>query len=113
MAQAAGWDAKHSPSRAQRRRKLRRLDDILDGLEQLNLQNQETVPRQLVDAMKRHGVEPLEATVPQLIERVWKAQQPYLVQLPAERRRASRRSRQVYDVDSVIQAIVLRLQQAP
>ena len=56
------------PGESERRGGLRRLDDILEGIEQ-----------------------PHSIPIPQLIERVWAMQQPYLITIVVERRRRRRR----------------------
>lgn len=76
----------------ERRLQLRRLDDILEALEQLNLREERTVPLQLLTRLHEIGVRDPEAlAVPQLIEAVWALQQPYLIQLMVDRRRRRRR----------------------
>ncbi|HEX6348242.1 MAG TPA: hypothetical protein VF160_02495 [Candidatus Dormibacteraeota bacterium] len=76
----------------ERRNNLRRLDDVLEALEQLNLHDQ----TELNDALARRLVEvgikqPYDFTVTQLIEKVWGIQQPFLVKVVVERRRRRRR----------------------
>lgn len=76
----------------ERRQQLRRLDDILEALEQLNLHDERTVPIYLLARLHELGVRTPEAlTIPQLIESVWALQQPYLIQLLVDRRRRRRR----------------------
>ncbi len=76
----------------ERRLQLRRLDDILEALEQLNLREERTVPLQLLTRLHEVGVrDPENLAVPQLIEAVWALQQPYLIQLLVDRRRRRRR----------------------
>lgn len=76
----------------ERRNNLRRLDDVLEALEQLNLHDQ----TELNDALARRLVEvgiqqPYDFTITQLIEKVWGIQQPFLVKVVVERRRRRRR----------------------
>ena len=79
----------------ERRIQLRRLDDMLEALEQLNLHDVSTVPELLQQRLTDVGVrEPASLTVPQLIEAVWGLQQPYLIQLLVDRRRRRRRKDQ-------------------
>lgn len=76
----------------ERRQQLRRLDDILEALEQLNLHEERTVPIHLLARLHEIGVRTPEGlTIPQLIESVWALQQPYLIQLLVDRRRRRRR----------------------
>ena len=76
----------------ERRLQLRRLDDILEALEQLNLHEERTVPLVLLARLHELGVRAPEAlSIPQLIESVWALQQPYLIQLLVDRRRRRRR----------------------
>ena len=76
----------------ERRLQLRRLDDILEALEQLNLHDERTVPLQLLERLHEIGVRAPEGlAIPQLIESVWALQQPYLIQLLIDRRRRRRR----------------------
>ncbi len=76
----------------ERRQRLRRLDDILETLEQLNLHDRTELSDTIAERLIRLGVEePWEIPVPQLIERVWAMQQPYLITVVVERRRRRRR----------------------
>jgi hypothetical protein len=76
----------------ERRSGLRRLDDILETLEQLNLHDKTELPDHVSEALVMLGIEaPYDLPVPQLIERVWAMQQPYLITIVVERRRRRRR----------------------
>ena len=76
----------------ERRTQLRRLDDILEALEQLNLHDQTELPPRLEQRLVETGVDtPRQYTITQLIEKVWEVQQPYLVTVVVERRRRRRR----------------------
>ena len=76
----------------ERRLRLRRLDDILEALEQLNLHDQTELPDVLAERLQELQVEePRKKTVTELIERVWAVQQPYLITVKVERRRRRRR----------------------
>ncbi|HEV2953292.1 MAG TPA: hypothetical protein VG015_04320 [Candidatus Dormibacteraeota bacterium] len=76
----------------ERRGQLRRLDDILEALEQLNLHDQTELPPRLAERLVELGIgNPRQYTVTQLIEKVWEVQQPYLVTVVVERRRRRRR----------------------
>jgi hypothetical protein len=75
-----------------RRTSLRRLDDILETLEQLNLHDRTELPDAVAEALVLLGIEsPHDVPIPQLIERVWAMQQPYLITIVVERRRRRRR----------------------
>jgi hypothetical protein len=76
----------------ERRLTLRRLDDILETLEQMNLHDRTELNDQLAERLVMIGIEhPHKIPVPQLIERVWAMQQPYLITIVVERRRRRRR----------------------
>ncbi|HZQ48977.1 MAG TPA: hypothetical protein VFB69_01580 [Candidatus Dormibacteraeota bacterium] len=76
----------------ERRSTLRRLDDILETLEQMNLHDRTELNDQLAERLVMLGIEhPHRIPVPQLIERVWAMQQPYLITIVVERRRRRRR----------------------
>jgi len=76
----------------ERRSGLRRLDDILESLEQLNLHDKTELPDHVAEALVMLGIEqPHAIGIPQLIERVWAMQQPYLITIVVERRRRRRR----------------------
>ena len=77
---------------SERRGSLRRLDDILESLEQLNLHDKTELPDHVAEALVMLGIEqPHAIPIPQLIERVWAMQQPYLITIVVERRRRRRR----------------------
>ncbi len=76
----------------ERRLTLRRLDDILETLEQMNLHDRTELNDQLAERLVMLGIErPHTIPVPQLIEKVWAMQQPYLITIVVERRRRRRR----------------------
>jgi hypothetical protein len=76
----------------ERRSTLRRLDDILETLEQMNLHDRTELNDQLAERLVMLGIEhPHSIPVPQLIERVWAMQQPHLITIVVERRRRRRR----------------------
>ena len=75
-----------------RRQGLRRLDDILETLEQLNLHDKTELSDHVAEALVLLGIDaPHSIPVPQLIEKVWAMQQPYLITIVVERRRRRRR----------------------
>jgi hypothetical protein len=76
----------------ERRSTLRRLDDILETLEQMNLHDRTELSNELAERLVMLGIEhPHRVPVPQLIEKVWAMQQPYLITIVVERRRRRRR----------------------
>jgi hypothetical protein len=76
----------------ERRQSLRRLDDILETLEQLNLHERTELSDHAAERLVMLGIrEPHSIPIPQLIERVWAMQQPYLTTIVVERRRRRRR----------------------
>jgi hypothetical protein len=76
----------------ERRSTLRRLDDILETLEQMNLHDRTELNDSLAERLIMLGIErPHTIPVPQLIEKVWAMQQPYLITIVVERRRRRRR----------------------
>ena len=76
----------------ERRQSLRRLDDILETLEQLNLHDHTELTDYAAERLVMLGIrEPHSIPIPQLIERVWAMQQPYLTTIVVERRRRRRR----------------------
>jgi len=82
----------HRGDDKERRGSLRRLDDILDALEQLNLHDRTELTEDLAESLVLLGVDdPYSLPIPQLIERVWAMQQPYLITIVVERRRRRRR----------------------
>jgi len=75
-----------------RRQGLRRLDDILETLEQLNLHDKVELTDNVAEALVMLGIDsPHDVPIPQLIERVWAMQQPFLITIVVERRRRPRR----------------------
>ena len=80
------------PEDQERRSSLRRLDDILETLEQMNLHDRTELNDQLAERLILLGIErPHSIPIPQLIERVWALQQPHLITIVVERRRRRRR----------------------
>jgi hypothetical protein len=76
----------------ERRQSLRRLDDILETLEQLNLHDLTELSDHAAERLVMLGIrEPHSIPIPQLIERVWAMQQPFLTTIVVERRRRRRR----------------------
>lgn len=76
-----------------RRNRLRRLDDILEALEQMNLRDVAELPDILAERLVEIGIDaPHQYSAPVLIEKVWGLQQPFLIAIPAERRRRRRRN---------------------
>ncbi len=82
----------------ERRQNLRRLDDVLEALEQMNLHDRKELPDSLASRLVEIGIEkPHQYSITQLIEKVWAVQQPFLVKVVVERRRRRRR-RAPFDV---------------
>lgn len=80
------------PEDQERRSSLRRLDDILETLEQMNLHDRTEINDTLAERLILLGIErPHSVPIPQLIEKVWAMQQPYLITIVVERRRRRRR----------------------
>ncbi len=76
----------------ERRNTLRRLDDLLEALETLNLRDMTNVPPVLQARLVAVGVTDTGTqTVSKLIEQVWMLQQPHLIDLMIDRRRRRRR----------------------
>lgn len=76
----------------ERRSSLRRLDDLLQALESLNLLERTAVPEGVLERLREIGIEtPERHSVAQLIEKVWEVQTQYLVAVPVERRQYRRR----------------------
>jgi hypothetical protein len=76
----------------ERRQVLRRLDDILETLEQLNLHEKTELTDFAAERLVMLGIKnPHDIPIPQLIERVWAMQQPFLTTIVVERRRRRRR----------------------
>jgi hypothetical protein len=76
----------------ERRLTLRRLDDILETLEQMNLHDRTELSDTIAERLVMLGIEqPHSIPIPQLIERVWAMQQPHLITVVVERRRRRRR----------------------
>lgn len=74
-----------------RRRRLRRLDDLLEALEQCNMHDLTTPPLRITEDLRAAGFEPDGKTTTQLIDNVLDRQQDYLIKVPIERRRSPRR----------------------
>jgi len=82
----------HPIPQEERRNNLRRLDDVLEALEQMNLHDEKELGDPLASRLVELGIErPHQHTITQLIEKVWAIQQPYLVKVVVERRRRRRR----------------------
>ena len=76
----------------ERRQVLRRLDDILETLEQLNLHEKTELTDYAAERLVMLGIKnPHDIPIPQLIEKVWAMQQPFLTTIVVERRRRRRR----------------------
>jgi hypothetical protein len=83
-----------SKESAERRSQLRRLDDLLEELEQLNLRESKQLTDRIRHSLEAHGI-PFEdgAEIRVIIERVWRKQESHMVNPREDRRKlASRRS---------------------
>jgi hypothetical protein len=77
---------------AERRYHLRRLDDLLEALERLNLAEAKELPAPVKARIEKEGITVEEGTsFSRLIELVWAQQEKYLIDLKADRRKGSRR----------------------
>ena len=75
-----------------RRAQLRRLDDILEALEQLNLTEASQLPERLLRSLAAHEIQVEDGVeVKVLIERVWQKQEGHMLSPRQERRRTSTR----------------------
>ncbi|MHB1500217.1 MAG: hypothetical protein ACYCYK_03455 [Candidatus Dormibacteria bacterium] len=76
----------------ERRARLRRLDDLLEALEQLNLNEAPELPERIARSLAAHEI-PVESGVEirVLIERVWRKQEGHMLSPRQERRRSSSR----------------------
>ncbi len=75
------------PGESERRGGLRRLDDILESLEQLNLHDKTELPDHVAEALVMLGIEqPHSIPIPQLIERSAHACAAWCCRCPARRR---------------------------
>jgi len=77
---------------AERRYHLRRLDDLLEALERLNLAEAKELPQPVKERIEKEGiVVEADTGFSRLIELVWLQQEKYLIDLKADRRKGSRR----------------------
>jgi hypothetical protein len=78
---------------AERRGNLRRLDDLLEALERLNLADARELPAQVRERLEVEGIaiEP-GVNFSRLIELVWAQQEKYLIDVKTDRRKGARRA---------------------
>lgn len=77
----------------ERRSRLRRLDDLLDALEALNLRDSRAVPDRLAERLRQEGITDPEArSIRDLIENVLRVEKEFMIKLPDDRRVAGRRT---------------------
>jgi len=77
---------------AERRYHLRRLDDLLEALERLNLAEAKELPVPVKARIEKEGITVEDgSSFSRLIELVWAQQEKYLIDLKADRRKGSRR----------------------
>jgi hypothetical protein len=93
---------------AERRSHLRRLDDLLEALERLNLNDAKELPDPVRERLEREGiaVEP-GVNFSRLIELVWAQQERYLIDLKADRRKGTRRSSDTLASHRVLDAFLM------
>ena len=78
---------------AERRYHLRRLDDLLEALERLNLADAQELPQPVKERIEKEGITVEAGTsFSRLIEMVWAQQEKYLIDVKADRRKGSRRA---------------------
>ena len=71
----------------ERRSRLRRLDDLLDALEALNLRDSRAVPDRLAERPRQEGITDPEARpIRDLIEDVLRVEKEFMIKLPDDRR---------------------------
>ncbi|HEY6538230.1 MAG TPA: hypothetical protein VI138_04210 [Candidatus Dormibacteraeota bacterium] len=83
-----------TPDTTERRSILRRLDDLLEALEQLNLHETSHLTERIRQSLASHGI-PFEdgAEIRVIIERVWRKQESHMAAARPDRRKTpSRRS---------------------
>jgi hypothetical protein len=69
------------------RRQLRKLDGLLDALEELNMNDMTCVPTRVGGDLQHYGVvDPYRCSIPELIDKVFELQQPLLERLRAHSR---------------------------
>jgi hypothetical protein len=81
---------------AERRAGLRRLDDILGALEELNIREEGVIPTSLKQKLREEGVPVQGHTISDLIDLVLGSQEPFLLR---ERRIGPRRRRRTFILD--------------
>jgi hypothetical protein len=93
---------------AERRRNLRRLDDLLEALERLNLAEATTLPLPVRERLEREGIscDP-GLSFSRLIELVWEKQEKYLIDLKTDRRKGPRRANDLAASQRVLDAFLL------
>jgi hypothetical protein len=81
-----------SAANMERRSRLRRLDDLLEALEGLNLGDAPVLSAAVAEKLDSLGIRRSQTTAPftKLIDGVLAAQEPFMIHLPADRRRPSR-----------------------
>ncbi|HVB53706.1 MAG TPA: hypothetical protein VNF24_05890 [Candidatus Acidoferrales bacterium] len=100
----------------ERRSILRRLDDLLEALEQLNLHESSHLSERLQQSLAAHGI-PFEddAEIRVIIERVWRKQEGHMTTSRQDRRKtpARRSSAHRPPGHDVIESIIRQSQQGP
>ena len=100
--------AKAYTNEAERRYHLRRLDDLLEALERLNLAEAKELPVPVRERLQQEGIIADEGVnFSRLIELVWAQQEKYLIDLKSDRRKGSRRSSDSLASHRVLDAFIL------
>jgi hypothetical protein len=105
-----------STDSAERRSTLRRLDDLLEALEQLNLRESAELTARIQQSLASHGI-PFEdgAEIRVIIERVWRKQEAHMVGPRQDRRKTPSRRNSVHRPPGhdVIESIIRQSNQRP
>jgi hypothetical protein len=100
--------AKAYTNEAERRYHLRRLDDLLEALERLNLAEAKELPEPVRERLQQEGIIVDQGVnFSRLIELVWAQQEKYLIDLKADRRKGSRRTSDSSAAHRVLDAFIL------
>lgn len=86
-----------SPEASERRSVLRRLDDLLEALEQLNLHESSQLSERIRQSLASHSI-PFEdgVEIRVIIERVWRKQEGHMAPVRSDRRQTPSRRRMAH-----------------
>jgi predicted DNA binding CopG/RHH family protein len=105
-----------SAETTERRSVLRRLDDILEALEQLNLRESSHLTERIRQSLSSHGI-PFEdgAEIRVIIERVWRKQEDHMTAVRQDRRKTPSRRSSAHRPPGhdVIESIIRQSHQGP